>query len=140
MKDDAKVNKDLIVSRPVFDDSEKAHPIQEEEFIKVERIKGKLLLIGAEDDVLWDTAKYIRRMKERLSRIPNECEVECAIYEHATHFVFPESLLKAMMPVGGSLFVGLFKAGRDYKKECKEARIDIDRRVRKAVNTWKNEA
>ncbi len=136
MKDDAKINKDLIVSRPVFDDSEKAHPIQEEEFIKVERIKGKLLLIGAEDDVLWDTVKYIRRMKERLSRIPNECEVECAIYEHATHFVFPESLLKAMMPIGSGLFVSLFKDGRNYKKECKEARIDIDRRVRNAINSW----
>ena len=50
-----------------------------------------------------------------------------------------QSLLKAMMPIGGGLFVGLFKDGRDYKKECKEARIDIDRRVRKAVNTWKIE-
>jgi hypothetical protein len=139
MKADAKINHDLIVSRPVFDDSEKAHPIREEEFIKVEHIKGKLLLIGAEDDVLWDTAKYIRRMEERLSRIPNECEVESAIYDHATHFVFPESLLKQMMPIGGSLFVGLFKAGRDYKKECKEARIDIDKRMSKAIENWKNE-
>lgn len=139
MKDDAKVSKDLIVSRGVFDDSEKAHPIKEEEFIKVERIKGKLLLIGAEDDVLWDTAKYIRRMEERLSKVPHECEVESMIYEHATHFVFPESLLKQMMPIGGAFFVRLFKAGRDYKKECKEARIDIDRRVNAAVNGWLGE-
>jgi hypothetical protein len=136
MKADAKVNRDMIVSRGVFDDSEKAHPIQEEEFIKVERIKGKLLLIGAEDDVLWDTAKYIRRMEERLSRIPHECEVESMIYEHATHFVFPESMIKQMLPVGGSLFVGLFKAGRDYKKECRAARIDIDKRVSAAVVSW----
>ncbi|MCR4695927.1 MAG: acyl-CoA thioester hydrolase, partial [Lachnospiraceae bacterium] len=136
MKADAKVNKDMLVSRGVFDDSEKAHPIREEEFIKVERIKGKLLLIGAEDDVLWNTAKYIRRMEERLSRISHECEVESAIYNHATHFVFPEGLLKQMMPIGGSLFVGLFKAGRDFKKECKEARIDIDKRMSKAINDW----
>lgn len=39
-----------------FDDSENAHPITEDEFIKVENIKGKLLLIGADDDVLWDTS------------------------------------------------------------------------------------
>lgn len=136
MKADAKVNKDMIVSRGVFDDSEKAHPIKEEEFIKVERIKGKLLLIGAEDDVLWDTAKYIRRMEARLARLPHECDVESMIYEHATHFVFPESLLKTMLPVGGSLFVGVFKAGRDYKKECREARIDIDRRVSAAIKNW----
>ena len=136
MKADAKVNKDMIVSRGVFDDSEKAHPIREEEFIKVERIKGKLLLIGAEDDVLWDTAKYIRRMEERLAHKPHDCEVESMIYEHATHFVFPESLLKQMLPVGGSLFVGLFKAGRDYKKECRESRVDIDRRVTAAIKKW----
>ncbi len=139
MKADAKVNKDMIVSRGVFDDSEKAHPIQEDEFIKVERIKGKLLLIGAEDDVLWDTAKYIRRMEARLARLPHECDVERMIYEHATHFVFPESLLKTMLPVGGSLFVGVFKAGRDYKKECREARIDIDRRVSAAIKNWSGE-
>ena len=139
MKADAKKSKDMLVSRGVFDDSEKAHPIREEEFIKVERIKGKLLLIGAEDDVLWDTARYIRRMEERLSRLPHECEVESMIYEHATHFVFPESLLKQMMPVGGSLFVGLFKAGRDYKKECKEARIDIDLRTTRAIQNWISE-
>ena len=126
----------MLVSRGVFDDSEKAHPIREEEYIKVERIKGKLLLIGAEDDVLWDTAKYIRRMEERLATIPHECEVESMIYEHATHFVFPEGLLKQMIPVGGSLFVGLFKAGRDYKLECKKARIDIDRRISRAIVSW----
>ena len=136
MKDDAKKSKDMLVSRGVFDDSEKVHPIREEEFIKVERIKGKLLLIGAEDDVLWDTARYIRRMEERLSRLPHDCEVESMIYEHATHFVFPESLLKEMLPVGGSLFVGLFKAGRDYKKECKEARIDIDKKICMAIEKW----
>ena len=27
------------------------------------------MLIGAEDDVLWDTAKYIRRMKQRMKEL-----------------------------------------------------------------------
>ena len=52
----------MLNSRKLFDDSEAAHPITEEEMIKIEKIHGTLLLIGAEDDVLWDTAKYIRRM------------------------------------------------------------------------------
>lgn len=56
---------DMINSRKLFDDSEAVHPILEEEKIKIEKIHGKLLLIGAEDDVLWNTAKYIRRMEER---------------------------------------------------------------------------
>lgn len=52
----------MIASTELFIASEFAHPIQEEERIKVERIHGKLLLIGAEDDALWETAKYIRRI------------------------------------------------------------------------------
>ena len=56
----------MMNSRKIFDDSEAAHPLQEEEIIPVERIRGKLLLVGAEDDTLWDAAKYIRRMEKRL--------------------------------------------------------------------------
>ena len=62
--------------------------------IKIEKIHGTLLLIGAEDDVLWDTAKYIRRMELRMKERPHTCRLESVIYEHATHFVFPESMLK----------------------------------------------
>ena len=40
----------MINSRKLFDDSEAVHPILEEEKIKIEKIHGKLLLIGAEDD------------------------------------------------------------------------------------------
>ena len=40
----------MINSRKLFDDSETAHPITEEEMIKLEKIHGTLLLIGAEDD------------------------------------------------------------------------------------------
>ena len=63
MKEEAKKGGDLIASREIFVASEKAHPIREEEFIKIERIKGKLLLIGAEDDVLWETEKYIKSLQ-----------------------------------------------------------------------------
>ena len=59
---------DMLNSRKLFDDSEAAHPLQEEEMIPVENIKGKLLAIGAEDDGLWDAAKYVRRMKNRLAQ------------------------------------------------------------------------
>lgn len=70
----------MIASRRLFEVSEKAHPIQEEEYIKIEKIKGTLLLVGAEDDVLWDTAKYIRRMEESRSSLafsilPSSCSL-----------------------------------------------------------------
>ena len=137
MKEEAKKGGDLIASREIFVASEKAHPIREEEFIKIERIKGKLLLIGAKDDVLWETEKYIKRMEKRLEEREHTCEVESYIYEHATHFVFPEGMVKTILPVGGDLLTRVFDAGRKFPKECKAARIDIDRRITQAVDAWK---
>lgn len=59
-------------------------------------------------------------------------------YEHGTHFVFPESMMKMMLPVGSGLLVGLaFRAGRSYPKECRATRIDIDRRLSKIIREWK---
>lgn len=133
----SKESGNMIASRPMFDESERRHPIQEEETIKVERIRGKILLIGAEDDALWDTCRYIRRMDERLSRLPHACTWEKLLYEHGTHFVFPESMLKSMLPIGSGLLVRLmFKAAREYPKECRETRRDIDRHISRAMETW----
>jgi len=114
---------DMIASRILFDDSEKAHPIQEQEFIKIEKIKGKLLLVGAEDDSLWDTAKYIRRMEERLKVKTHDCDCEILLYKHGTHFVFPQSLLKTMLPIGSGLMIKAFAAG---KKISQRVQADTD--------------
>jgi len=135
--EESKAGGDKIASRKMFDESERRHPIQEEERIKVETICGKIIFIGAEDDALWDTCRYIRRMEERLERYPHDSSCECWLYEHGTHFAFPESLLKMMLPVGSGLLVPfMFKAGREHKKECCETRIDIDRRLRKTLADW----
>ena len=134
---DSKAGGDKIASRKMFDESERRHPIREEERIKVEKIRGKLIFIGAEDDVLWDTCKYIRRMEERLERLPHDSVYEAWLYEHGTHFAFPESLLKSMLPVGSGLLVSfMFKAGKDHPKECRETRLDFDRRLKKALAEW----
>ena len=131
---------DMVNSRKLFDDSEAAHPIEPEEYIPVENIRGKLLLIGAEDDALWDTAKYIRRMEKRLAEKPHECEIETMVYAHGTHFVFPEGMLKTMLPVGSGLFVQLaFQAAKKYPKECRQTRIDIEKRMCRTLAEWKGE-
>ena len=128
---------DMVNSRKLFDDSETAHPIEPEEYIPVENIRGKLLLIGAEDDALWDTAKYIRRMEKRLAEKPHECEIETMVYAHGTHFVFPEGMLKIMLPVGAGLFVRLaFQAAKQFPEACRQTRQDIDRRVSAAIHAW----
>jgi acetyl esterase/lipase len=128
---------DILNSRKPFDDSEKAHPLTEEEMIRVENIKGRLLLIGAADDALWDTARYIRRMEQRLKQHPHACEAEFAIYEYGTHFVFPETMLQTMMPVVGDTFVKVaFLSARQHPKECKQTRIDIDWKLKDAIKEW----
>ena len=45
------------------------------------------------------------RMEKRLSQRPHDCETEIAVYEHGTHFVFPEGVMKTMLPVGLGLFM-----------------------------------
>ena len=136
IREESKAGKDMIASRKMFDESERRHPLQEEEKIKVEKIKGRIICIGAEDDVLWDTCRYIRRMKERLDQLPHESTFEAWTYEHGTHFAFPQSMLRIMMPVGSSLLVCLFKAGRDYPKECRKTRIDIDMNLERVFRNW----
>ncbi len=134
---ESKAGGDFIASRKMFDESERRHTLQEEEKIKVERIRGRIICIGAEDDVLWDTCKYIRRMEARLDTLPHESSFEAWMYAHGTHFAFPESMLKKMLPVGSSLLVRMmFRAGKEYPKECKETRVDIDRRLQEAMREW----
>lgn len=134
---DSKASGNMIASRPMFEESERLHPVREEEKIKVENIKGKVIFVGAEDDVLWDTCKYIRRMTRRLETLPHECEVEALIYEHGTHFVFPQSMLKTMLPIGSELLIRLvFKAGREYPKACRQTRIDIDQKLSRSILDW----
>ena len=137
IKEESKEGGDMIASRKMFDESERKHLVQEAEKIKVERIQGKVIFVGAEDDVLWDTCKYIRRMIGRLEHTPHECEYDALLYEHGTHFVFPQSMLDIMMPLIGGLFVGLaFKAGRKYPTECKRTRLDIDKKLSESILNW----
>ncbi|MBQ9141488.1 MAG: acyl-CoA thioester hydrolase [Lachnospiraceae bacterium] len=137
IKKESKEGGDFIASRKMFEESERLHPVQEEEKIKVENIKGKVVFVGAEDDALWNTCKYIRRMVERLETLPHECEYEAFTYEHGTHFAFPQSMLTMMMPVISGLFVGAaFKAARKYPKECKATRMDVDKNITRVLAEW----
>lgn len=134
---DSKTGGDRVASRPMFDASERLHPLREEEKIKVENIKGKVIFVGAEDDVLWDTCKYTRRMLARLEALPHQCEAEALLYAHGTHFVFPQSMLKTMLPVGSGLLIRLmFKAGREYPRECSQTRMDIDEKLTRRILAW----
>ena len=135
---DTKAYGDMVVSRPMFDESEEKHPLREEELIKVENIKGHIIFAGAEDDVLWDTCKYIRRMMKRLTEKEHQSTFEAVLKEHGTHFVLPESMLSKMAPSWLiDFFVKLaFKEAKGFTKECRHTRIEIDEKTRKAISEW----
>ena len=73
VQEETKSSGDFERSTCLFIDSEKAREHTEAEMIKVENIKGKLFLVGAEDDSFWETGKYIRRMDQRLNEHPHTC-------------------------------------------------------------------
>ena len=51
-----------------------------------------------------------------------------------------EGMLKTMLPVGSGLFVKLaFQAAKKYPKECRQTRIDIEKRMCRTLAEWKGE-
>lgn len=62
IEEETKGSGDIERSTCLFIDSEKVREHTEEEMIKVENIKGRLFLVGADDDSFWEAGKYIRRM------------------------------------------------------------------------------
>lgn len=137
IEEETKGSGDITRSTRLFIDSEKARPHTEEEMIKVENIKGRLFLIGADDDSFWEAGKYVRRMDQRLKERPHTCEYDALVYEHGTHFVLPETLLRIALPVGLKFVLKfVFKAAKDYPKECEATRKDIDRRLSAALKEW----
>lgn len=137
IEEETKGSGDITRSTHLFIDSEKAREHTEEEMIKVENIKGKLIMVGADDDSFWEAGKYVRRMDKRLKERPHECDYEALTYEHGTHFVLTETMLRKALPVGLKFVMKfIFKAAKDYPKECEQTRKDIDRRLSTALKQW----
>ena len=127
----------MLCSVQMFEESERRHPLQEEEKIKVENIKGHVIMVGAKDDTLWNAYKYVKRMDERLKTLPHECTYEALTYEYGTHFVFPQSMVKMILPFGSRFVFGLcFKSAKEHPLECENTRIDLDKKVESALEKW----
>lgn len=60
-------------------------------------------MFAAEDDSMWETAKYVRRMEKRLKAHEFQYPFECHVFRYGTHFIFPQSLLTGALPVGNGL-------------------------------------
>lgn len=62
------------------------------------------------------------------------------VYEHGTHFVLPESLLRMALPVGLKFVLHfIFRAAKEYPDACEATRIDIDRKLSAALKEWREE-
>ena len=138
IQEEGRTTGNKMASRNLFDTSEKMHPVREEEFIPVENIAGKLLLVGAEDDCLWDTCRYIRRMEKRLQARAHSCTLEAHTYIHGTHFIFPQAMVTNILPFGYNKAVGFFfKAARENPQACMKTRQDVEEKFARAIASWK---
>ena len=74
-----------------------------------------------------------------IKETPHKCDYEVLVYKYGTHFVFPETLIKLLVP-GFSKFVMkfIFKSAKEYADECRQTRIDIDLKLRKVMREWNN--
>ena len=62
------------------------------------------------------------------------------VYEHGTHFVLPESLLRMALPVGLKFVLRfIFRAAKEYPDACEATRIDIDRKLSAVLKEWREE-
>lgn len=128
---------DFLRSICLFKDTEAVREHTEEEMIKIENIKGKLILIGADDDSMWEAGKYVRRMSKRLRERPHECKYEAIAYKHGTHFVLPESMLRMALPIGLKFVLRfVFRVAKEFPDECEATRKDIDKRLSSALHEW----
>ena len=72
--------------------------------------------------------------------VNHTCSYETLVYEHGTHFVLPESLLRMALPLGLKFVLRfIFRAAKEYPDECEAARRDIDRRLSAALKEWREE-
>ncbi len=134
LKQEAENTHNMAAARNMFDESENRCPLREEMMIKVENAKGHVLMIGAEDDALWDTCRYIRRVEERLKTREHSCVFEPLTFAHGTHFILPETMMKMLLPAGVDfLLAKCFPAAKGYTDECRKAREEVDAAIRRTV-------
>ena len=110
--------------------------IPDEALIPIERINGPVYVFGAQDDTLWPTAIYIRRMTERMKAHGRD-NLHAHIYPYGTHLMFPQGLVDNILPFGLKFALGrVFKSAKAHPDECAQTRRDMDKAVRTAIAKW----
>lgn len=79
-------------------------------------------------------------MQERIEEKGCSSSPLYLVYDHGTHFVFPQKMLKMFLPICSSLFVKIFfRDAKKFGKECKETRIDIENNLVNEFKKWASE-
>ena len=125
-----------IHTRNIFDYSERHSPITKDKFIKVENIKGKLVIAAAEDDSMWNSLKYTERIENRLKEKKADNITYIYKYKFGTHLIVPESLLKGAVPLFGDLITKMYVSGKTHSAECKQSRTDLDTKISPIIKNW----
>ena len=130
---------DVVASLNLHDLAEEKHPVTEAERIPVENINGYLLLAGAKDDVMWNTCRGISRMKKKIEESNSNCKLKALIYEHCSHFIFPETMMKLILPrfMVDIILPRFYSETKGYTKECRKSRIDLDNHIQSLFKEWR---
>ena len=137
-KIEGKQRGDMIASLNLHNLAEEKHPVTEDIRIPVEKINGYLILAGAKDDVMWDTGKGILRMEKKLEESEHSCKLEVLIYDHCSHLIFPESMVKLLMSgfLVDMILPRIYRETKGFAKECRRSRIDLDEHIQSKIREW----
>ena len=137
-RQEGKQRGDLVASLNLHDLAEEKHPVTEDIRIPVEKINGYLILAGAKDDVMWNTGRGILRMKKKIEESGNSDHLKVLIYDHCSHFIFPESMMKLLLPgfLVDLLLPIFYGETKGFVKECRNSRVDLDEHIRSTIKEW----
>ena len=124
-------------SKEIFELAEENRDIEEDMYIKAENIKGRIVLIGAHDDSMWDSKRYIKRMTKRLKNAEFAYPVDAITYDCGTHLLVPRDLLNGAFPMVGSLIYLMYNSGRKHFRECARSRVLLEERLNAIIEEWK---
>ena len=111
----------------------------EEALHPVENAHALICAFGSDSDVGCDSGRMVRRMEKRLRDHHYAYGMEMHVYPVCSHYQFPETMIKNLLPFGSQFLMGkMWAVEKNFPQECIRARKDIDRVVRKAVEDWKN--
>lgn len=86
----------------------------------------------------WNTCRGISRMKKRIEDSGSSCNLKVLIYDHCGHFIFPESMMKLLMPgfLVDLIIPRIFSESKGFVKECRRSRIDLDEHIQSTIQEW----